>query len=299
MKATRVTIRFDLPKDAEVCAGGLERSAMRRIVRDLLETAARALVRPGLRVALDVLVTDDQGIRSLNREFRGMDRATDALSFPQFSAEEAWEFWADAPPLCFAGKRGRGARAVKAEAAKKVGNAGEGADSGKPKAAQEIETFQDIADLGARGEAGALPLGDLAAFGEAGAVPLGDLVLSLSMIQRQARRARLPLEREMRFVLAHGFLHLMGCDHNTSARRQDMWRLGWRIVRAGESARGARGKGAEGPKGLKGPKGPKKLQKPQPPPNSKSPAKDEKGEEGHSLMRGCPNPGFPSPRMSL
>ena len=32
-----------------------------------------------------VLLTDDEGIRALNREHRGLDRATDVLSFPMFS----------------------------------------------------------------------------------------------------------------------------------------------------------------------------------------------------------------------
>lgn len=32
---------------------------------------------------LSVLLTDDEGIRILNRQFRGIDRPTDVLSFPQ------------------------------------------------------------------------------------------------------------------------------------------------------------------------------------------------------------------------
>ena len=31
---------------------------------------------------LSVLLTDDEGIRRINREFRGLDRPTDVLSFP-------------------------------------------------------------------------------------------------------------------------------------------------------------------------------------------------------------------------
>ncbi|MDR2420785.1 MAG: rRNA maturation RNase YbeY [Oscillospiraceae bacterium] len=33
---------------------------------------------------VSVLVTDDAGIRAINREFRGIDEATDILSFPSF-----------------------------------------------------------------------------------------------------------------------------------------------------------------------------------------------------------------------
>ncbi len=42
--------------------------------------AAQAAVR--LRGAVTVLLTTDTGIRRLNREFRGKDKATDVLSFP-------------------------------------------------------------------------------------------------------------------------------------------------------------------------------------------------------------------------
>ena len=31
---------------------------------------------------ISVMLTDDEGIRTVNREFRGVDRATDVLSFP-------------------------------------------------------------------------------------------------------------------------------------------------------------------------------------------------------------------------
>ncbi|MFI3253235.1 MAG: rRNA maturation RNase YbeY [Eubacteriales bacterium] len=33
---------------------------------------------------INVLLTDDQGIQELNKEYRGMDKATDVLSFPMF-----------------------------------------------------------------------------------------------------------------------------------------------------------------------------------------------------------------------
>ena len=43
-------------------------------------TEARAAVR--LRGQVDVLLTTDKAIRRLNRQFRGIDKATDVLSFP-------------------------------------------------------------------------------------------------------------------------------------------------------------------------------------------------------------------------
>ena len=36
------------------------------------------------KACLNLLFTDNEGIQELNREFRGIDRATDVLSFPAY-----------------------------------------------------------------------------------------------------------------------------------------------------------------------------------------------------------------------
>ena len=54
---------------------------------------AAALIKKAVKMALDaenidvpclisVMLTDEEGIRQVNRDFRGIDRATDVLSFP-------------------------------------------------------------------------------------------------------------------------------------------------------------------------------------------------------------------------
>ena len=51
----------------------------------LIKKAARmALAAEGIRVPciLSVMLTDEKGIRAVNREFRNVDSATDVLSFP-------------------------------------------------------------------------------------------------------------------------------------------------------------------------------------------------------------------------
>ena len=51
----------------------------------LIKKAARmALAAEGIRVPciLSVMLTDEEGIRAVNREFRNVDSATDVLSFP-------------------------------------------------------------------------------------------------------------------------------------------------------------------------------------------------------------------------
>ena len=73
----------------------------------------KALLRRAIRTALscegvtlpcevDVLVTDDRGIRKLNRLQRGVDRPTDVLSFP------ALELQAGAPPTAADAEAGTG-----------------------------------------------------------------------------------------------------------------------------------------------------------------------------------------------
>jgi probable rRNA maturation factor len=53
--------------------------------RKLLRSVSRAVARQeGLngRLALSIHLVDDAGIRDVNRQFRGVDAATDVLSFP-------------------------------------------------------------------------------------------------------------------------------------------------------------------------------------------------------------------------
>jgi probable rRNA maturation factor len=50
---------------------------------------------------------------------------------------------------------------------------------------------------------------------EPGAAHLGDIAISLSRAARQARRARWPLRSELALLVTHGFLHLLGYDHET------------------------------------------------------------------------------------
>ena len=64
-----------------------------RDVRNLGHPQAARLIKQAAVLALDaekininciisVMLTDDPGIRRVNREFRGIDRETDVLSFP-------------------------------------------------------------------------------------------------------------------------------------------------------------------------------------------------------------------------
>lgn len=61
---------------------------------------------------------------------------------------------------------------------------------------------------------------------------LGDVVISLDTALRQARGRRRPLEDEMRFLLAHGILHLVGHDHMTPEEKKVMTKATRALVRA-------------------------------------------------------------------
>ena len=66
--------------DVEVPAGTAER---------LEAVITAALEAEGVEVPceINVLLTDDEGIHTVNREMRGVDRPTDVLSFPMFELE--------------------------------------------------------------------------------------------------------------------------------------------------------------------------------------------------------------------
>jgi len=58
---------------------------------------------------------------------------------------------------------------------------------------------------------------------------LGDVVISVESAARYARKARWPLGQEIRFLVIHGILHLLGQDHERD--RGEMERAQARIAR--------------------------------------------------------------------
>jgi probable rRNA maturation factor len=58
---------------------------------------------------------------------------------------------------------------------------------------------------------------------------LGDIVISVETALRQARRRRSTLRRELEVLTLHGFLHLMGYDHETDDG--EMRRIEYRLRR--------------------------------------------------------------------
>lgn len=116
------------------------------------ERMLRALGRE--EAELSILLTDDETICELNRDYRGKDRPTDVLAF----------------------------------------------------AAQEAEGF--VAPI-------ELPI-EL----------LGDVVISVDTARKQAKEKGWTIASEIRFLLAHGLLHLLGYDHQTPDEERRMLAMG-------------------------------------------------------------------------
>lgn len=102
---------------------------------------------------------------------------------------------------------------------------------------------------------------EIAAAGEADGEPggaarlLGDIAISAPRAAEQARRFGVTRTEELRRLLVHGILHLMGYDHVTAAERREMRAIENRLLagaargakrsarpaRAADAARGGRG----------------------------------------------------------
>jgi probable rRNA maturation factor len=69
-----MTFALDIQKEVEAPSG----------IEDKLKTAAQSVLENEHVVSamLTILLTDDQTMRSLNRQFRSEDKSTDVLSFP-------------------------------------------------------------------------------------------------------------------------------------------------------------------------------------------------------------------------
>jgi len=60
--------------------------------------------------------------------------------------------------------------------------------------------------------------------------PLGDIVISVPTALRQADEYGHSVERELGFLFVHGFLHLIGYDHETEEQEKEMFAKQERIL---------------------------------------------------------------------
>jgi probable rRNA maturation factor len=183
---------------------GLDDLALRRIV-------ALTLARVGVSGAMElsVLLSGDDGLQALNRDYRGRDEPTDVLSFPLLDAPLAQapddQLWQAADD----GADEADLRAIDYAVEDGDGLDGDGLDG------------DDLEDLEAL-DAIELDGGDPFLTPESERLHLGDIALSRDAIQRQAAQAGHSPARELAFLLAHGVLHLVGFDDTTDAGYQAM-----------------------------------------------------------------------------
>ncbi|ETT57376.1 rRNA maturation RNase YbeY [Paenibacillus sp. FSL H8-0457] len=109
---------------------------------------------------VDLTFVDDEGIHELNREYRGIDRPTDVLSFAMN------EITNDELEIIYELEEG-----------------------------EELESVPDV---------------------------LGDIIISVPRAKLQSEEYGHSLERELGFLFVHGFLHLLGYDHQDEASEAEM-----------------------------------------------------------------------------
>ena len=173
-----------------------------------LTLAHAAIAQP---VEVSLLVTGDEQIRELNRDFRGKDEATDVLSFPlldeplvEAPEDELWQPEDEKTlPAALNGARMPAAPEMAElddtdydEDDDEADDEGDGDDA-------ELDDEDDEED-------DALGPGDAA-------VHLGDIAISRETLARQAQQAGHSLAWEFAYLLAHGVLHLVGYDDRTEA----------------------------------------------------------------------------------
>ena len=132
-----------------------EPAKAKAVVRRAVAQAAAA-TRSTTRAELAIVLTDDSAIRALNRDWRGIDKATNVLSFP-------------------------------------AKDAGPRQDDPQPH--------------------------------------LGDIVLAFETIEREAKSEHKPLTHHLAHLAVHGFLHLLGYDHQRDKDALEMEQVERDILR--------------------------------------------------------------------
>lgn len=177
---------------------------------DLLRVALLTLERVQVSesVEISLLVTDDEGLRELNRDFRGKDEATDVLSFPlldtplvEAPADELWQPSED----------------DSADTAHNVWPGGD--DHGAAGFADGDDLDASAMDHDGDGDDEDGDDDDDDGYDDSDDAPLhlGDIAISRDAVVRQAAAAGHSVPWECAFLFAHGLLHLMGYDDSTDA----------------------------------------------------------------------------------
>ena len=170
---------------------------IKRCLRDSLRQEGVAIP-----CEVSVMITNDEAIRKINREYRSIDAATDVLSFPMH------DFIPGKFPNQFPGKHEPPA----AEADAGIG-------SGRGMQANTDSGLYSISVSYTSSEASASSgfVSDI--------LLLGDIVISAERLYEQAQSFGHSIERETAYLTVHSVLHLLGYDHADEAEDKRKMRL--------------------------------------------------------------------------
>ncbi len=146
-------------------------------------------------VEISVLITTDEGIRALNRDYRGKDAPTDVLSFPLLDGPLV-----DAPAdqLWQPAEEGAADDSIEADFEDEEEDA-----NSEFKEYEEGEDDEDDEDD--EDEEDGWPL------------HLGDIAIARETVIRQAEQAGHSAAYEVAYLFVHGVLHLVGYDDHTDS----------------------------------------------------------------------------------
>ena len=132
-------------KFSEVSFLGLEEdSKYLELIEKVIRQAFIEEKIENIKLYINIILTNPENIKKINKRYRKIDKETDVLSFPMFEKEEI-------------------------ENMKNNGN-----------------NIEEV---------------------------LGDIVISIERVKEQAEEYGHSFERELAYMLVHGFYHLMGYDH--------------------------------------------------------------------------------------
>lgn len=123
----------------------------KKLIGRLIKTACRYSKVCSRKMKVDISFVDEDTIRTLNREQRGIDKKTDVLSFPTLNLKPLQRF--------------------------------------------RIKDFKDDIEP------------------DSGLLFLGDIIICENVARHNAEEYGHSFEREICYLVLHGFLHLLGYDH--------------------------------------------------------------------------------------
>lgn len=162
--------------------------ALMDMLKELLRLAGELEQVDSGEVALSFV--DDETIRQLNKDYRGIDKATDVLSFAMTESTE------DELPIYYDDENLEDVELEQLQEMSELGQLDGGEDT--------LEEFEEEPE-------------------NLLAEPLGDIVISIPKALAQAEEYGHSAEREIGFLFVHGFLHLIGYDHMTEEDEKIMF----------------------------------------------------------------------------